>query len=278
MQTMSVRDTFFQGLFAINFLNTLIVLYVITKIIHNVPFLGSKRKRHEYSIFWSALCFKYLMLKMSPWIRIHGLNELMEAWKQMAKEKYAPFMISNHNSKLDSLMLTGLLPTWLGPRMRAMIKLALFDEWLFGWICKAVGHFPVYFKGSQSGDFSVDKQQQQRVANEMDAFLRDDGGLLVFAEGQLNKTPRKIQTLRRGSFTLPIQLKRPIWAFINVGCEQVWPYGCMMGGKPGNIYVRAFKIVDNAADYDNVELANLAGLALQNNVDQLYKLADAKAN
>lgn len=83
-------------------------------------------------------------------MKLHGLPELQEAWKEMAKGG-APFVIANHNSKLDSLLLTGLIPTWLGPRMRSLIKLALFNEPLFGGICQAVGHFPVYFNGAKEG-------------------------------------------------------------------------------------------------------------------------------
>lgn len=72
----------------------------------------------------------------------------------MEKEKRAPFIVANHNSKLDSLLITALLPTSLGPRMRSLVKLALFREPLFGAICSAVGHFPVYFKGTASGRLS----------------------------------------------------------------------------------------------------------------------------
>lgn len=91
------------------------------------------------------------MLMPSPWLRIHGLPELQEAWREIEQEKGAPFIIANHNSKLDSLLVTALLPTSLGPRMRSLIKLALFREPLFGAICSAVGHFPVYFKGTAAG-------------------------------------------------------------------------------------------------------------------------------
>lgn len=65
----------------------------------------------------------------------------------------APFVLANHNSKLDSLMITGLLPPYISSRMRSLIKLALFNEPLFGGICHSVGHFPVYFKGNAAGAF-----------------------------------------------------------------------------------------------------------------------------
>lgn len=267
---------FFQAAFALIFFNCLLTLWVICKLIHNVPFLGSLKKRHEYSIYASSTCFNYLMIKPCTWIRIHGLPELFEAWNQMAQEKAAPFVIANHNSKLDSLMITGLLPPTLGLRMRSLIKLALFNEPLFGGICKAVGHFPVYYKGSASGDFGVNKEAQAKVSEAMNNFLREDGGLLIFPEGQLNKTPRKLQTLRRGAFALPIAHKKPIWAFINVGCETAWPYTSSIGGFPSDVYVRAFKVTDDASQFDNIKLAEYAGEVMQKHLNEMYAIIDQK--
>lgn len=147
---MGLPTVFFQVAFAVAFLNCLLLLWMLCKLIHILPGLGSLRKRHEYCIAVSSTCFRYLMIMPCPWIKLHGLPELQEAWKEMAKGG-SPFVIANHNSKLDSLLLTGLIPTWLGPRMRSLIKLALFSEPLFGGICTAVGHFPVYFKGAKEG-------------------------------------------------------------------------------------------------------------------------------
>lgn len=147
---MTLPSIFFRIGFAFAFLNALLAIWTVCKIIHLLPGLGDKRKRHEYSIMASSLGFKWLMLKPCPWMRIHGLPELEEAWREMGREG-SPFVLANHNSKLDSLLITALLPTWLGPGMRSLIKLALFSEPLFGGICHAVGHFPVYFKGSAAG-------------------------------------------------------------------------------------------------------------------------------
>lgn len=90
------------------------------------------------------------MLAPCPWVKVHGLEELEKAWGEMGQGN-APYVIANHNSKLDSLLITALLPVNLGPRMRSLIKEALFYEPLFGGICEAVGHFPVYFNGSKEG-------------------------------------------------------------------------------------------------------------------------------
>lgn len=210
---MGLPIIFYQVGFGVAFLTTLLVLWTLCKIIHILPGLGSLSQRHSYSIAISSTCFNYLLIKACPWIKLRGLPELEEAWKEMAQAEAAPFVIANHNSKLDSLLITALLPTWLGPRMRSLIKLALFNEPLFGGICTAVGHFPVYFKGSKAGifsllpmdarpivpleslsftnpftfrflllytgDFGVDKEAQAKVAAAMDKFLKENGGLLM---------------------------------------------------------------------------------------------------
>lgn len=62
----------------------------------------------------------------------------------------------------------------------------------FGGICTAVGHFPVFFRGSKDGDFSVDREAQAKVTDDMNKFLGDNGGLLLFPEGQV----RLLQRLR----------------------------------------------------------------------------------
>ena len=147
---MAIPNFVYQTAFAIAFLNTLLVLWTLCKIIHSLPGLGSKQKRHEYSIATSSICFKYLMIKPCPWIKVHGLDQLEESWREVAKTG-TPYILANHNSKLDSLLITGLLPVWLGPKMRSLIKEALFSEPLFGGICSAVGHFPVYYKGTTEG-------------------------------------------------------------------------------------------------------------------------------
>lgn len=147
---MRLPNVFYQVLFGLNFVNCLFQLWLVLKLVYLVPFFGSKKRQEEISIKLSTLYFRYLMLWPCPWLKIHGLHELIPAWKAMNGES-APYIVANHNSKLDSLLITAILPTFLGPRMRSLIKLALFSEPLFGGICAAVGHFPVYYKGSASG-------------------------------------------------------------------------------------------------------------------------------
>lgn len=95
-----------------------------------------------------------------------------------------------------------------------------------------------------------------------------------FPEGQLNKTPRKVQTLRHGAFVLPIAHKKPVWAFVNVGCDVVWPYTEAVGGFPADVYVKAFKVTDDASKFDKVALAEHAQTLMQKEIDGIYEIFD----
>lgn len=43
----------------------------------------------------------------------------------------------------------------------------------------------MFFKGTADGDFSVDKEAQAKVAEEMDSFLADNGGLVMYVQRNL---------------------------------------------------------------------------------------------
>lgn len=149
---MTFAKPFYQVAFALNFLNCLLVLWTLCKILHWLPGLGDRRRRESRCIALSSFCFRNLMLAPCPWVNICGLNQLYADWRSMDSDPdRAPYVLANHNSKLDSLLITALLPPTLGPRMRSLIKLALFSEPLFGGICSSVGHFPVFFKGAGAG-------------------------------------------------------------------------------------------------------------------------------
>lgn len=176
---MSVVNMLCQVAFALAFVNCLLVTWMLTKLVHMAPMLGTQRQREARCIAISSLTFRYLMLAPCAWIRVHGVGELHAALAEAGAQRGAPYIIANHNSKLDSLLVTALLPTWIGPRLRSLIKAALFDEPLFGAICRRVGHFAVYYKGAREGDFGVNKEAQARVARDMDEFVAHDGGLLM---------------------------------------------------------------------------------------------------
>lgn len=90
----------------------------------------------------------------------------------------------------------------------------------------------------------------------------------------MNKTPRELQSFRHGAFTLPITHKKAIWGFVNVGCDKAWPYNASMGGFPADIYLKAFKITDDASQFEKVELAEYSTKLMQTEVDKIYATID----
>lgn len=60
-----------------------------------------------------------------------------------------------------------------------------------------------------------------------------------------------------------------------MGCEKAWPYKEIMGGVPSDIYIRTFKVTDDASKFDTATLAEHAGKVMQEQIDQLYAMADA---
>ena len=76
----------------------------------------------------------------------------------MAKGNH--FVLGNHTSFLDTVITVSKLPTTALRATRCYMSNSLFQLPLLGAICKANGHFPVYFKSDTAGKFSVDKEKQ----------------------------------------------------------------------------------------------------------------------
>lgn len=88
--------------------------------------------------------------------------------------------------------------------------------------------------------------------------------------------PRILQVFRRGSFALPIKYKKPVYAVLNVGCEDAWPVGAPAAGTPADIFVRAVKICDDASVFDEAQsLADYAQTRMQAELDSLYAQRDS---
>merc|ERR1712096_375644 len=114
-----------------------------------------------------------------------------------------------------------------------------------------------------------------------------DRGSIVsyFPEGQMNKTPRKLNNLRFGSFKKAVELDAEIWSFCHAGHADVWPYKTKVPGSPARIYMRFDKVApDGCGAYleklgkersDFKFLAEHCQETLQGFVDELYAQYDA---
>ena len=63
---------------------------------------------------------------------------------------------------------------------------------ILGACIKVMGHFPVAFKGTKDGDFSVDREQMAQTQKRVDDHIESGGVLCFFPEGQINKNPAEI--------------------------------------------------------------------------------------
>jgi 1-acyl-sn-glycerol-3-phosphate acyltransferase len=124
--------------FALAFFTCLVTIWTIAQLIHALPGFGTKRNRHGYCVGLSQRCFRWIMLWPCWWIKLVGLGELEAAWCEV-NSAGTPYVLANHNSMMDSLLVTALIPSSISFHMRSLIKLALFEEPIFGYICKAVG-------------------------------------------------------------------------------------------------------------------------------------------
>jgi hypothetical protein len=116
--------------FALAFATCLFTLWVLCHVVHGLgPFVGlsTKRRRNELCIALAQKCFRYLMLSPCWWIRLVGVKELEEEFI-IAAQSGTPYVLSNHNSMVDSLVGTALMPSAISSNMRSLIKLALFSE------------------------------------------------------------------------------------------------------------------------------------------------------
>lgn len=70
---------------------------------------------------------------------MHGVEEMRRTLRDAAKTSDgAPFVIANHNSKLDSIALSAFIPTDVSHNLRSLIKAALLDEPMFGEYAQAL--------------------------------------------------------------------------------------------------------------------------------------------
>jgi len=179
-------------------------------------------------------------------------------------------LLFNHTSMADPLIITSLLDLDSIKYCRTLLKKSLHDIPFFGGITQMTGHFPVYFKSDETGSFSVDREKQDRVTEEMEAHLKDGGTLCLFPEGQVNRNPTQLQTFRKGSFVLASKYQLPVWGCVVKGCSDIWPRGGYPG-SPAKVEAHLFPIADPMTIKSNDELCALAEKTFQAEVDKLYK-------
>uniref|UniRef100_A0A7S3YTW4 Phospholipid/glycerol acyltransferase domain-containing protein n=1 Tax=Lotharella globosa TaxID=91324 RepID=A0A7S3YTW4_9EUKA len=234
----------YQTYFKICMAVTLINVRLWSELFHLLPL----SKETKETMTMSALAIGLQCFWASQFQISQALDPGMaKAWNEIAatlKKGRSVFLLVNHVSKLDGLLMAMLAPVSILQKCKTLMMHRLFNAFLTGRIWKLCGHLPVYFKSDEHGKFSVDKERQAGVNTQLKEFL-GKGRILIFCpEGQINKDPKTLQPFRRGSFAMPAEMGMDIWAFTTHNCDKVWPKDADMGGFPTTVKVTLTKLMD----------------------------------
>lgn len=230
------------------------LLYLIDPLRH----LGVPRHVvQSVCVFIMAYAFKAVWW-LNPQVRMRvdfdaNVDGAPVSWADIERAGVALTM--NHTSFWDVFQMIGLTPMSHLRRMRTLMKASLRKIPIFGGIFDRVGHFPVYFKSDEDGNFHVDKERQAVVARHVDWHLRHGGSIVVFPEGAVNKHPETLQTFRFGTFATIFEHRMPVYYMVSINNEKTWPPQMPYGGLPANIRVRIGRFPIDFDKEDSKEVA-----------------------
>jgi len=179
-----------------------------------------------------------------PWIQV--TQDSSDAWADIVsgletttetgeRSQRPLFILGNHTSFFDTIFSAVNFPQSVLWRCRTYMKDDLFKLPFLGTVCRSVGHFPVYFAGSEDGSFKVDAERMEPVEKQVNEHLSTGGWLCYFPEGAINKNPDKMLPLRYGSFKKALDFDAKLVSMVSVGNSEVWPRKAAVGGFPGSI-------------------------------------------
>lgn len=187
------------------------------------------------------------------------------SWDDLLNEKRLA-ILCNHTSFWDTLAYCCICPIPLLYRTRSLLKSSLTKIPAVGYVFGNTGHFKVYFKSDEEGNFHVDAERQAPVTKKMEAFLERGGALALFPEGAINKTPEKLLPFRFGTFATIHQYRLPIFYLVWVGNNKTWPAKASLGGFPADIRVR---VGGFPCDFDKIDGKALS-LQVHDTMQEVY--------
>jgi len=206
----------------------------------------------------AIVCTKYTwgaVIYFTCWIRT--TNTTPHAWREFMKDmaeadrlaeaggRRPVFLMSNHVSFLDSIVVSCFVPTRVVRRARYYMISKLLKVPLLGTIARASGHFPVHFKrAEEDGNFKLDQERMAGVETDVDAHVARGGVLSLFPEGQLNRSGdvNVLQAFRYGTFKRALACDAIVWNFVMFGNHTVWPVESALGGSPGWLGVALHRV------------------------------------
>lgn len=252
-------DTLKKSWFSATLLSAVSLAWVILKLLNNLPnFIISAKRKMELSNQTCCFLAKFVF-KLNPQIKIRPTDN----WDILNDAQ--PFvMLINHTSQLDGFLFYARTPLKYAGKIRTLFKGELLEAPFLGDILRYGGHFPVHFMHSDVGKFSVDREKQAVVLEDIKEHLSNGGHLAFFPEGQINRDdPLKLQTFRQGLFKLltehvikdeapvsvapssePYGIKNVnMYAFLHTGLEQSWHPKANLGGASSDVHCRIFPLL-----------------------------------
>lgn len=244
---------------------------VATFFTNSLKHFGVSKRIHEslsMTVAWMGFA---ALVRVNPHIHVTVLDSSPHSYASMPG---GSVLLLNHTSFWDPLLFTGTAPISYIYSMRTMFKESLRRLPIFGATFDRCGHFPVYFVSEEASTFSVQKEKQQKVAEDVDRFVKELGHFAFFPEGMVNRQSRTLAPFRYGSFKLVAEHNPPVYYGIAVGNDDSWPPGAAVGGLPADIFIATGKI-----EYDKnltpEELSEFFRGKMQRALDELYRMRDA---
>jgi len=263
-----------------------------------LSFLPMSKKSHETASLFLCRWFWGTSLMFLPWVRRikfedGGYKELVDIIKKAdievaaGKEKCKPvFSLGNHTSFLDIPLCVNALPFFIYMRGRTYMADHLLNLPVIGYMCKAIGHFPVHFSSDTDGVFKVNPEKMAVVEAKVDEFMDAGGFLSIYPEGQVNKNPDKILPFRYGGMKRALERDARIGLQVFYGNNKVWPAKAKMAGYPGTIvyggrvvapegcvaYIKGLRDAGLPEDEKDLEDHALLAKRLQEIMQEMYDL------
>jgi 1-acyl-sn-glycerol-3-phosphate acyltransferase len=184
----------------------------------------------------------------------------------------------NHTSFMDTLTFMAHVPPTVMLNTNTFAKASLARLPILGTLVCDQGLFPVHFSSERENDFKVDREAQDSVQKESDAFLRRGGNLALFPEGAVNRNPRVLKEFRLGSFKKIMENKMNVYYLVTVGNNEVWPPNTA-GGLPRDVWMFLGKMnVDYSDPHLTPErLAQRLRAEMQQKLDDIFRMRDEKS-
>lgn len=248
-----------QAAFGAALLSNMLWATALTCVVQRIPKLR-KDQQEGMSIVLCQLAWRIALL-LAPWVQTIADGDVSKQWGQVLTlmEQYAAedkregrrrrplFLIANHTSFLDTVLGVTTTPAQAMWHMRTYMNDELFKVPILSTVCRAVGHFPVYFTSSDHGAFSVDVKRMEAVERRVDEHLSHGGWLCFFPEGQMNSNPDTILPFRYGGMKKALEFDARIVQLVFRGNQTVWPRKATVGGYPGSVRYSLLPIAPEGA-------------------------------